>query len=147
MKSYMAWPSFSTQRPLLYKKCVYSNRVNAWKKESEKKSIKTHHQYAEKMFLYVCCNKDILACLKIILDGKISKFFSMHLILMLKTYSQANLFELIRQNIAGWWCQKNFCFQKFVDNTQQYFAFTYQENCPSHFNFHWWWCQQIQATF
>jgi len=37
IKSNMAWPSFSTQRPLLYKKCVYSNLVNAWKKESEKK--------------------------------------------------------------------------------------------------------------
>ena len=32
-----------------------------------------------------------------------------------------SLLEVIRQNIAGW-CLQTFCFQKFVDNTQQGFA-------------------------
>ena len=45
---------------------------------------------------------------------------------------------------------KVFCFQKFVDNAQQCFAFTPQANCPAHnLNFHWrwrWW-DQIQAIF
>jgi len=75
IKSNMAWPSFSTQRPLLYKKCVYSNLVNAWKKESEKKNqSKPIINMLKKMFLYVCCIKDILAFLKIILGWKNSKF-------------------------------------------------------------------------
>ena len=42
------------------------------------------------------------------------------------------------------------CFQKFVDNTQQCFAFTAQANFPAHnLNFHWrWrWLDQIQANF
>ena len=34
-----------------------------------------------------------------------------------------SLLEVIRQNIAGW-CQQTFCFEKFVDNAQQCFAFT-----------------------
>ena len=42
------------------------------------------------------------------------------------------------------------CFQKFVDNTQQYFAFTFKANFPMHnLNFYWrlrWW-NRIQATF
>ena len=32
----------------------------------------------------------------------------------------------IGQNIAGW-CQQPFCFQKFVDNAQQCFAFTFKQ--------------------
>ena len=32
-----------------------------------------------------------------------------------------------KANIAGL-CQQTFCFQKFVDSTQQYFAFTPQAN-------------------
>ena len=36
-----------------------------------------------------------------------------------------SLLEVIRQNIAGW-CQQTFCFQKFVDNSQQCFDFTPQ---------------------
>jgi hypothetical protein len=52
--------------------------------------------------------------------------------------------EEIRENIAGW-CQQAFCFQKFVDNAQQYFAFTPQVNSPAHnLDFHWrwrWWDQ------
>ena len=39
--------------------------------------------------------------------------------------------EVIRQNIVGG-CQQTFCFQKFVDNTQQCFAFTPQANFPAH---------------
>ena len=31
----------------------------------------------------------------------------------------------MRQNIAGW-CQQTFCFQKYVDNDQQRFAFKVQ---------------------
>ena len=57
--------------------------------------------------------------------------------------------SFIRQNIAGW-CQQTFCFQKFVDNAQQCFAFTPQANFPAHnLNFHWmwrWW-DRIQAIF
>ena len=38
---------------------------------------------------------------------------------------------------------KTFCFHKFIDNAQQYFAFTPQANFPAHYlNFHWrlrWW--------
>ena len=37
----------------------------------------------------------------------------------------------LRQNIAEWW-QQTFCFQKFVDNAQQCFAFTPQANSPGH---------------
>ena len=59
------------------------------------------------------------------------------------------LLEIIEQNIAGW-CQQTFCFQKFVNNAQQCFAFTPQANFPAHdLNFHWrwmWW-DWIQATF
>ena len=57
--------------------------------------------------------------------------------------------HLLRQNIAGW-RQQTFCFQKFVNNAQQCFAFTPQANFPTHnLNFHWrWrWCEQIQAIF
>ena len=33
--------------------------------------------------------------------------------------------------------KQSFCFQRFVDNTQQYFAFTPQANFPAHnLNFH-----------
>ena len=50
-----------------------------------------------------------------------------------------SLLEVTRQNIAGW-CQQTFCFLKFVDNTQQCFAFTPQANFPAHnLNFYWWW--------
>ena len=52
----------------------------------------------------------------------------------------------LRQNIVRW-CQQTFCFQKFVDNTQQYFAFTSEANFPAHnLNFHWRWWYRIQAT-
>ena len=45
----------------------------------------------------------------------------------------------VKQNIAGH-CQQTFYFQKFVDNTQQCFAFTHQANSPAHnLNFHWRW--------
>ena len=43
-----------------------------------------------------------------------------------------------------------FCSQKFVDNAQQYFAFTPLANFPANnLNFHWrWrWLDQIKATF
>ena len=56
---------------------------------------------------------------------------------------------MIRQNIAGW-CQQTFCFQKFVDITQQCFALLPQVNFPANnLNFHWRWRQwdQIQAIF
>jgi hypothetical protein len=39
--------------------------------------------------------------------------------------------SLIEVNIA-WWCQQTFCFQKFVINAQQCFAFTPQANFPTH---------------
>ena len=55
----------------------------------------------------------------------------------------------VKIQITGW-CQQTFCYQKFVYNTQQCFAFTPQANFPAHnLNFHWrwrWW-DQIQATF
>ena len=47
-------------------------------------------------------------------------------------------------------CQQTFEKKKFVDITQQCFAFTPQANFPAHnLNFHWrWrWCDQIQAIF
>ena len=54
-----------------------------------------------------------------------------------------SLLQLIRQNIAGW-CQQIFCFQKFVDNAQQCFAFTPEANFPAHdLNFHWRWWDRI----
>ena len=41
-----------------------------------------------------------------------------------------------RQNIAGL-CQQTFCFQKFVDNAKQFFAFTPQANFSAcNLNFH-----------
>ena len=50
-----------------------------------------------------------------------------------------------------WKCsQQTFCFQKFVDISQQCFAFTPQTNFPAlNLTFHWrWrWLDQIQATF
>ena len=49
-----------------------------------------------------------------------------------------------------WWCQQSFCFQKFVDNAQQFFALLPQVNFPAHnLNFRWWWrwWDQIKATF
>ena len=50
-----------------------------------------------------------------------------------------SLLEVIRQNIAGW-CQQTYCFQKFVDNPQQCFAFTPHANFPApNLNFHWGW--------
>ena len=62
-------------------------------------------------------------------------------------YWRESLLEVIGQNIAGW-CQQTFCFQKFVENTQQCFAFTPQGNFTAHnLNFHWrwrWW-DQIQS--
>ena len=45
-------------------------------------------------------------------------------------YWHESLLEVIRQNIAGW-CQQTFCFQKFVDNAQHYFAFTLKGNFPT----------------
>ena len=58
-----------------------------------------------------------------------------------------SLLEVIRQNIAGWF-QHTFCFQKFINNIQQCFAFTPQENFSAHYlNFHWRWWDRIQATF
>ena len=55
--------------------------------------------------------------------------------------------SLIRQNFDGW-CQQTFCYQKFVDNAQQCFAFTRQANFPTHYlNFYWRWWDRIQATF
>jgi hypothetical protein len=54
----------------------------------------------------------------------------------------------MRKNIA-WWCQQIFCFQKFVDNGHQCFAFTRQANFPAHnLNFHWrwrWWNQILKS--
>ena len=44
-------------------------------------------------------------------------------------YWRENLLEVIRQNIAVW-CQQTFCSQKFVHNTQQWFAFTPQQTFP-----------------
>ena len=62
-------------------------------------------------------------------------------------YWRESLHEVIRQNIAGW-CLQTFGIQKFVDNAQQCFAFTPQANFPAHYlNFHWRWCDWIQATF
>ena len=55
---------------------------------------------------------------------------------------------LIRHNIAGW-CQKSFCFQKFVDNVSQCFVFTHWANFPTHilsFHWRWRWWDWIQAT-
>ena len=40
------------------------------------------------------------------------------------------IIEKIRRNIVGW-CQQTFCFQKFLDNSQQCFAFTPQTNFPA----------------
>jgi hypothetical protein len=61
-------------------------------------------------------------------------------------YWQESLMEVIRQNIAGW-CQQTLCIKKFVDNSQQCFAFTHQANFPAHnLNFHWRW-RWIQAIF
>ena len=63
-------------------------------------------------------------------------------------YWQESLIEVIRQNIAGGWNQTS-CFQKFVDNAQQCFAFIPQWNFPTHnLNFHWrWrWRDQIFST-
>ena len=52
--------------------------------------------------------------------------------------------------MLGYKCQQTFCFQKSVDNAQQCFAYTPQENFPANnLNFHWrwrWW-DQIQANF
>ena len=56
---------------------------------------------------------------------------------------------LIRHNIAGW-CQKSFCFQKFVDNVSQCFVFTHWANFPTHnlsFHCRWRWWDWIQAVF
>ena len=45
----------------------------------------------------------------------------------------------LRCNIAGC-CQQTFENKKFVDNTQQCFAFMSQANFPAHNYFHWrWW--------
>ena len=59
-------------------------------------------------------------------------------------YWWKSLLEVIRQNIDGW-CHQPFCFQKFVDNVQQCFAFKPQANFSVHnLNFHWrwrWWDQ------
>ena len=61
-------------------------------------------------------------------------------------YWRRSLHEVYRQKID----QQTFCFQKFVDNAQQCFAFTPQANFPAHnLNFHWrwrWW-DRIQAIF
>ena len=52
-------------------------------------------------------------------------------------YWRERSLEGIRQNITGW-CQQTFCFQKFVDNAEQCFAFTPHANFPAHnLNFHW----------
>ena len=46
------------------------------------------------------------------------------------------------------WCQQTFCFEKFVENVQQCFAFTAQANSLAHYlNFHLRWWYQNQATF
>ena len=61
-------------------------------------------------------------------------------------YWWESLFAVIRQNIVGC-CQETFCFQKFVDNAQQCFAFTPQANFPVHnLNFRWRWRDRIHAT-
>ena len=44
------------------------------------------------------------------------------------------MLEIYRQNIAGS-CQQTLCFQQFVDNTQQCFAFTPQANFESRIPF------------
>ena len=44
---------------------------------------------------------------------------------------QESLFEVIRQNIAGW-CQQPLCFQTFDDDAQQCFALTPQAIFPAH---------------
>ena len=64
-------------------------------------------------------------------------------------------FKLLAGKFTSGWSMlgdvnKHFYFQKFVDNTEQYFASTPQANFPSHnLNFHWWWrwWNRIQATF
>ena len=66
-----------------------------------------------------------------------------------KIQLQESSLEVWRQNIAGR-CQQAFCFQKFVDITQQCFALLPQVNSPNNnLNFHWRcrWCDRIQATF
>ena len=48
------------------------------------------------------------------------------------------------------WCQQTFCFQKFVDNIQQCFAFAPQANFPDqnlHFHWRWRWWDWIQDIF
>ena len=51
-------------------------------------------------------------------------------------YWRESLLDVIRQNIAGL-CQQTLCFQKFVENAQQSFAFTFQAIFPAHnLNFH-----------
>ena len=44
------------------------------------------------------------------------------------------MLEVIKQNINGW-CEQNSCSQKFVDNTQQCFAFTPQKTFTPRFEF------------
>ena len=45
--------------------------------------------------------------------------------------------EILKQNIAGWY---TICFQKFVDNARQFFAFTPQAKFPAlNLNFYWRW--------
>ena len=64
-------------------------------------------------------------------------------------YWQDILLEVIRQNIAEG-CQQTFENKKFVDITQQWFAFTFLANSPTHnlnFNRRWRWWDRIQATF
>ena len=48
------------------------------------------------------------------------------------------------------WCQQTFCFQKFVDITQQCFALLPQVNFPANnlsFHWRWRWWDRIQAIF
>ena len=61
--------------------------------------------------------------------------------------SNYSLLEVIRQNIAGW-CQQTFCFQRFVDNAQQCFAFTSRATFPAHnLNFRWKWLNPCYLYF
>ena len=84
-----------------------------------------------------------------ILKGSLDLIPSPSLSVKIQIYRRKSLLEVIRQNIAGC-CQQTFCYQKFVDNAQQCFAFTPQANFPAYdLNFYWkwrWW-DQIQVTF
>ena len=84
-----------------------------------------------------------------ILKGSLDSIPSPSSSVKIQIYWQDSLLEVIRQNIAPGWCQQTFCFQKFVDNVQQCFAFTPQANFLAHdyFDWSWKWWDGIQATF